>query len=108
MRIGIFSDVHGNLEALEAVLRRLKEEGAERYVCCGDIVGYGPDPNRCIEIVRALGCLCVAGNHDWAAAGRISAAGFSAFAAEAISWTREQLSEPCRGYLGGLSLTWEE
>lgn len=65
MLIGVFSDVHGNLEALNACLARFKKEGVKHYICCGDIIGYGPDPEECVRKVSALPNLkCVVGNHD--------------------------------------------
>ena len=65
MRIGILSDIHGNLEALQACLKRLKKEGVERYIQCGDIIGYGPDAEACVCEVAKLPLLAsVMGNHD--------------------------------------------
>lgn len=65
MKIGVFSDVHGNLEALNACLARLEKEQAEQFICCGDLVGYGPDPDVCVKRVLQLPLLaCVMGNHD--------------------------------------------
>lgn len=64
MKIGIFGDVHGNLAGLEAVLAALRAEGCEKYLCTGDLVGYGPHPGECIRKVRELGATCVLGNHD--------------------------------------------
>lgn len=65
MRIGVFSDVHGNLEALEACLARFEREGVEKYIFCGDLIGYGPDPEKCVRKVSQLDLLaCVLGNHD--------------------------------------------
>jgi diadenosine tetraphosphatase ApaH/serine/threonine PP2A family protein phosphatase len=71
MRLGIFSDVHGNLEALTAVLQRYSQAGIERYYCLGDTVGYGGSPNECCDLVRHLVAGCVLGNHDAAVAGRM-------------------------------------
>ncbi len=65
MRVGVLSDIHGNLEALQAVLKRLKQEGAEKYIQCGDIIGYGPDAEACVRRVARLPLLAsVMGNHD--------------------------------------------
>jgi len=65
MKVGVFSDVHGNLEALEACLKRYKQEGVQGYIYCGDFIGYGPDPEKCIQKILALPLLaCVLGNHD--------------------------------------------
>ncbi len=108
MKLGIISDIHANLEALEAVLGALKDKGATRFICCGDVVGYGPDPNRCVEIVRELGCVAVAGNHDWGVVGRTPLTGFNPAARQAALWTQPLLAEPNRSYLGCLSLTADE
>ncbi len=107
MRLGVLSDVHGNLEALEAVLAFLGGRDVDRYVCCGDIVGYGPDPLACIERIRGLDGAVVAGNHDYGAVGKAEAAGFNPAAAEALVWTADRLGEGERGYLAGLPLTAE-
>jgi len=65
--IAVISDVHGNIEALERVLEAIGESGAERIVCAGDLVGYGPEPDRVVERIAAAGIACVRGNHDrWA------------------------------------------
>lgn len=97
MRYGIFSDVHSNLEALEAVLSLLRKEGAEEYLCVGDIVGYGADPGECIERIQALKGRGVGGNHDWACVERFPVEEFNPFAREAIVWTKSVLGkEPLR------------
>uniref|UniRef100_A0A7C4GEF2 Metallophosphoesterase n=1 Tax=candidate division WOR-3 bacterium TaxID=2052148 RepID=A0A7C4GEF2_UNCW3 len=105
MRIGIVSDIHANLEALEAVLAVLRGRGADHFANCGDIVGYGPDPGPCIDIVRGLHGWVVAGNHDYAVLGRTSAAGFNSAAGAAIAWTRKQLTANQQLFLRGLPLT---
>jgi predicted phosphodiesterase len=68
-RIGVISDIHANLPALEKALEILEEEGVDRIYACGDIVGYGESPNECCDRIRSLGCPVAAGNHDWAVAG---------------------------------------
>ena len=107
MKLGIFADVHGNLEALKAVVRLLQDKGATGFICCGDIVGYGPDPNFCVEIVRRMHCTCVAGNHDYGAVGKTPLDCFNSVATEALLWTRSQLTESNRLYLENLPLTAE-
>ena len=72
MRYGVIADVHGNLPALEAVLDALQRIGVDAYACAGDLVGYGPEPNECVETVRKLGAATVAGNHDLIALGALS------------------------------------
>ncbi|MCK4908458.1 MAG: metallophosphoesterase, partial [Planctomycetes bacterium] len=69
MRYFIFGDIHGNLEALDAVLAKASTEKPDKYICLGDIVGYGADPEPCLAKIRELNPLLVAGNHDFAAAG---------------------------------------
>jgi len=71
MRIGIFSDVHANLEALSAVVEALRREGVDVNYCLGDVVGYGASPNECSDIVRRVAKLTILGNHDAAVAGRM-------------------------------------
>jgi diadenosine tetraphosphatase ApaH/serine/threonine PP2A family protein phosphatase len=71
MRIGVFSDVHANLEAMNAVVEAFRHERVDRYYCLGDVVGYGANPNECIEIVRSLAEVTILGNHDAAVAGRM-------------------------------------
>jgi predicted phosphodiesterase len=103
MRYGIISDIHANIEALEAVLRRLKDVDA--FICLGDIVGYGPNPNECVETVRALpGLKCVVGNHDLACVGSYDINWFNWYARDAIVWTQERLAPASRSYLLSLPL----
>jgi len=92
MRHAIISDIHSNLEALVATLEAVDEEGADRVICLGDIVGYGANPNECIEIVRERCDIVILGNHDAAACGEGYPVGFNPIAREAILWTREALS----------------
>ena len=68
-RIAIFSDVHGNLEALQTVLAKIAEANVDRVICLGDVVGYGADPNDCLQGVREVADFVLAGNHDWAVVG---------------------------------------
>ncbi|MEQ9265256.1 MAG: metallophosphoesterase family protein [Balneolaceae bacterium] len=71
-KIAIISDIHGNLAALEAVLEKLEKENPDIWLCLGDIVGYGPYPKECIDLVRKKDCICVLGNHDAGVAGLLS------------------------------------
>jgi len=91
MRYGIFSDVHSNSEALDAVLALFKKERVGRYLCVGDIVGYGAEPCECIAKIRALRGEGVGGNHDFACVGLTSVEDFNPFAREAIFWTQKVL-----------------
>ncbi len=104
MLYGVFSDVHSNLEALEAVLAALAEAKAAAYLCCGDLVGYGAEPDACLERVAALPKLtAVAGNHDLAAIGRMELGWFNEHARAAAVWTAKTLSAGSRRFLEGLS-----
>jgi predicted phosphodiesterase len=102
MRYGIVSDIHSNLDALDAVLKELDQEGLDQLVCLGDIVGYGPNPNECCDVLRQRNCLAIAGNHDEAAASADYAEKFNSLAAAAIAWTRNQLTKDNRSFLMAL------
>ncbi len=104
MRYAIISDIHANIDALETVLEAIQDEGVDRYLCLGDIVGYGAKPTECLERVQALECLTVAGNHDFAALGKIEIDYFNVYAKEATLWTRENLTEEGRDFLLSLPL----
>ncbi len=100
MRVLIVSDIHANLIALEAVLEDAKPFDA--IWCLGDIVGYGPDPNDCVTVLRQHDLDCLAGNHDWAALGKLNLATFNADARAAVTWTQEMLQPATRKYLESL------
>jgi len=97
MKYGIISDIHGNLEALEAVLQALGEVGD--YVCLGDVVGYGANPNECCERVRALTDRVLLGNHDAAALGQLDLDWFNDFARVAIEWTMAEVTSENKDWL---------
>ncbi|MFQ6014674.1 MAG: metallophosphoesterase family protein [Anaerolineae bacterium] len=100
MRVAIISDIHSNLPAFQAVL---DDAGTvDEYWCLGDVVGYGPDPNECVELLRSLPHRCLAGNHDWAALGKLDLYEFNADARAATLWTQEQLSAENMEYLQDL------
>ncbi len=100
MRYLIISDIHSNLAAFEAVLA---DAGSfDQVWCLGDVVGYGPDPNECVERLRDLPHICVVGNHDWAALGNMDTEDFNPDAKKACLWTREQLSPSNLEYLATL------
>ncbi len=106
MRSAVIADIHSNLEAFQAVLRDLEERGgADEIWCLGDIVGYGPDPRECIRLLRQQHAVCVAGNHDWAAIGKLDTSAFNPEAAAACQWTAEALKKEDVDYLAGLPLT---
>ena len=100
MRVGVLSDVHSNLEALEAVLAALGSVDAVWVL--GDIVGYGPEPQAVVDRLREAGAIGVKGNHDDAAAGGLSLEFFNPDGYRAIEWTRTRIDEPTRRYLADL------
>jgi diadenosine tetraphosphatase ApaH/serine/threonine PP2A family protein phosphatase len=100
MRYAFFGDIHANLQALEAVLDDIGKQSIDELICMGDIVGYGANPIQCVERVRGLGCLCLAGNHDHAAIGKLDIEFFNLYAKQAAIWTRQQLLQPHIEYLG--------
>lgn len=93
----IIADVHANLEALNAVIAAAAP--FEQLWCLGDLVGYGPNPNECIDAIRRYNHVVVAGNHDWVACGKRTAAGFNPHAAYAAQWTATQLNAETRRFL---------
>jgi predicted phosphodiesterase len=103
MRIALLSDVHGNLPAFESVLADVDSEGVEEIWCLGDLVGYGAEPDGCVELARERCDLCLAGNHDLVVTGEIDIADFSSSAATAAQWTREQIGAEALEFLRGLS-----
>jgi diadenosine tetraphosphatase ApaH/serine/threonine PP2A family protein phosphatase len=107
MRTAIISDIHGNLEALDAVLRAATECGVDCWACLGDIVGYGADPHACLQRVRTTATQILRGNHDAAVAGTEGLDGFNPVAREAALWTATQLSSAERAFLGTLPLALE-
>ncbi|MFQ6673092.1 MAG: metallophosphoesterase family protein [Candidatus Tectimicrobiota bacterium] len=105
MRVAILSDIHGNLEALEAVLAYVAGQAVDRLVCLGDLVGYGADPNPCCERIREVTIEVVAGNHDHAAVGLTDVTQFNPFARQAAEWTARVLARDHRHYLERLPFT---
>lgn len=102
MRYGIISDIHGNLEALKKVLEILKKSSIDKYLCLGDLVGYGADPGPCMESVRSLNPLTVVGNHDWVVLHPKRTTSFNPYAREAILWTMRQILTTQKDYLASL------
>ena len=109
MHYAIIADIHANLAAFQAVLEDIKHRGGvEEVWCLGDVVGYGPDPHQCIELLRQYNHVCVAGNHDWAAIDKLSLSEFNSDAAAACRWTAQQLSPEDVEYLESLPLVIEK
>ena len=105
MRYGIISDIHSNLEALQAVLAACRQESVEKLFCVGDVVGYGANPSECIDLMGELNIACVAGNHDWAVCGLIDYDDFRDEARIAVDWTKKVLSSKYMDFLKSLALT---
>jgi predicted phosphodiesterase len=104
MRFAILSDIHANLEALEAVLADARERRCTHFVCLGDVVGYNANPRECIERVRELDCPVVKGNHDEETTLSASSERFNELAERAIQWTRDNLTDQDKEWLRSLPL----
>jgi predicted phosphodiesterase len=103
VRLALIADVHGNLEALEAVIADIDERSPDaRIVCAGDVVGYGPDPEACIDRLRSIGVPCVMGNHDEMVLGRRDFSRCVHSGITAALWTRQNLSPGARAFLDSL------
>jgi predicted phosphodiesterase len=103
MRIAVLSDIHGNRPAFEAVLAAVDASQAQRVWCLGDLVGYGAEPDACVELARARTDVCLAGNHDLGVRGDLSLDEFSRGAELAARWTRETIHEDNLEYLLALA-----
>lgn len=103
MRLGLISDIHANLPALDTALEELGS--VDRYACPGDIVGYGPHPNECIERVRALDAVTVAGNHELIVLGELPEEGIHPWAVQTLRWTRKELTAENRDWIAALPHT---
>ncbi len=108
MRVAIVSDIHGNRQALETVLEAVDASTCEELWCLGDVVGYGADPDACIEMIRARAVICLCGNHDLAVTGVLDLADFSPGARVAAEWTRATVSATSIAYLRSLAPRNEE
>jgi diadenosine tetraphosphatase ApaH/serine/threonine PP2A family protein phosphatase len=104
-RIALVSDVHGNLPAFQAVLDDVRKTRVDAIWCLGDLVGYGAQPDECVQLARETCELCLAGNHDLVVTGDIDIGDFSYTAAAAAEWTREHIAEDSLGYLRSLEPT---
>jgi predicted phosphodiesterase len=102
MKYAIIADIHANLEALEVVLADTRDQKCTHYACLGDVVGYNANPKECLDIIRDMGMPCVKGNHDEYCSVESNLEGFNPHAAEAIHWTRAQLTEEDREWLRNL------
>ena len=102
MRVALISDIHGNLPALQAVLDDIATTDVDEVWCLGDLVGYGAQPNECVELAAERCDLCLAGNHDLGVLDKIDIADFSPPAAAAALWTRREASAETTDFLGSL------
>ncbi|RPH36385.1 metallophosphatase family protein, partial [bacterium] len=102
MRIAFISDIHSNLQALTQALSIIDERGASQVYCLGDIVGYGGNPNECVDLVRERASLCVLGNHDMAALDPATAEFFSKPGRIAVEWTHTVLTPDNARFLASL------
>lgn len=104
MRYGIFSDVHSNIAAFEAVWNALQKAEIDQYLFIGDIIGYGANPHECIALLRKMNALSVAGNHDLAVIDIFDINRFDDSVKESIWWTKKNLSHLEKVFLSGLNL----
>lgn len=102
MKVAVVSDIHANRHAFEAVLDAIAESEAQELWCLGDLVGYGGDPDACIELARRHAAVCLAGNHDLAVVGELSLEEFSRGASLAAQWTREVIAPDNLAFLASL------
>ena len=105
MKFAIIADIHANLDAFQVVLEDCKKQQVTHYACLGDVVGYNANPKECLDIVRAMNMPCVKGNHDEYCSSEEHLEGFNPAAAEAVNWTRKQLTEDDRQWLRDLKYT---
>lgn len=107
MRIAILSDIHANLEALESALNYVSENAIDKIYCLGDIVGYGPNPNECVELIANKCDQVIMGNHDHAVLGLTSVEYFNDFAKISTAWTAKNINDQNKEYLRQLAFTYE-
>ncbi|MCD6162302.1 MAG: metallophosphoesterase family protein [candidate division Zixibacteria bacterium] len=107
MRLAFFSDVHANLAALNAVILDFRAEKIDRIFFLGDAVGYGPNPNECVELIDEIAEIKLMGNHDYAALGLMKTDYFNQYAAESMSWTKDSISQKAIEILSDFEITSE-
>lgn len=108
MKVAVISDIHANRHAFEAILDAVADSDASELWCLGDLVGYGAEPDACVELAREHAAVCLAGNHDLAVTGDLSLEEFSKGASLAAQWTREVIAPENLAFLSGLSAQGEE
>lgn len=107
MKYAILGDVHANFDALETVVEHAMREGIKKFTCVGDVVGYGPEPSRCIALLKEIDAKVVSGNHDWAVLEKLDVSDFNPVAKESVYWTQENITEIDRQFLNSLPLTYQ-
>jgi diadenosine tetraphosphatase ApaH/serine/threonine PP2A family protein phosphatase len=107
MRYAIISDIHSNLEALTIALSEIRKIGYDKIICLGDIIGYGPDPEACIDLVFENANHILLGNHEEALINLSHLKNFTRYAKEALTWTLDHVSSKYLKMLTGLKLTYE-
>ncbi|MDI6801718.1 MAG: metallophosphoesterase family protein [Thermodesulfovibrionales bacterium] len=105
MKCAVISDVHANIEALKTVLKDIKKKRLTNILFLGDAVGYGPDPNECINVLNSECRVLLAGNHDWAVLGLTSTEYFNPHSKTAIEWTKENIDKETLSILKGLPIS---
>lgn len=108
MKIAVISDIHANLTALETALDYIDKQAIDKIVCLGDVVGYGPRPNECVELVHQKCSVCLMGNHDHAVLGLTDTYHFNQYARDAVLWTRRTLTLQNKAYLESLPFSHHE
>ncbi|HEX3510369.1 MAG TPA: metallophosphoesterase family protein [Solirubrobacteraceae bacterium] len=108
MKVAVISDIHANRHAFEATLEAVAASDAAELWCLGDLVGYGAEPDACVELARDHAAVCLAGNHDMAVTGELSLDEFSRGASIAAEWTREVIAPENLEFLAGLRPQGEE
>ncbi|MFZ0389938.1 MAG: metallophosphoesterase family protein [Calditrichia bacterium] len=108
MKIAIISDIHSNLAALRQALEYIHSENVDKIVCLGDVVGYGPRPNECVELIRSNCQVCLMGNHDHAVLGLTDTYHFNQYARDAVNWTSRTLTLQNKAYLENLPFSHHE
>ena len=101
MKFGIISDIHSNSEALDCTLNNMGK--VDEFICLGDIVGYGADPNYCVKKIKDLNCRCIGGNHDFGVIGKLDINYFNDAARKAILWTSRKIEENNKIFLLNLN-----
>lgn len=105
MKIALISDIHANLEALEAVMQDIEQQRADRIVCLGDMIGYGPDPLPCLDVIEKSCQVRLMGNHEYAVIGKLSSNQVNSTAKIALQWTHAQLADDAIPRISNLPFT---